>query len=971
MRFLLTILTLSITTVFSQKDYSAYVNPMVGTGGHGHTFPGATVPFGMVQLSPDTRIDGSWDGCSGYHYGDNFIYGFSHTHLSGTGCSDYGDIALLPYLGNSSAFIKDFSFKKLGQTFKHENEKASAGYYSVKMDDNILTELTASTRCGFHRYTFPEGKTPNVLIKVTHRDKTIQSELKQVSKKRLEGFRRSEAWAKDQYIYFVIEFSSPATSLYVGGFGDDQGNNGIDYQTFTFKKLKGKPLLVRVGISNVSIEGARKNLEAEIANKEFEEVVADAKALWNKELGKIEVKEITDERSNNSEMVKVFYTALYHCFIHPSTASDVDGNYRGRDNKIHKADGFTYYSVFSIWDTYRALHPLMTIIDQKRTNDFIKTFLAQYEQGGRLPVWELSSNETDCMIGYHSVSVITDAYLKGIKNYDAELALTAMQKSAEWNHLGLPAFNKKGFLEIEDEHESVSKSLEYCYDDWCIGQFADALGKKDIAKTYFLRSKGWMNLLDKTDHFIKPRSNGGYLSPFDPREVNNNYTEANAWQYTFYVPHDIVSLMNSMGGGLKFSQQLDELFSAPTQTTGRDQADISGLIGQYAHGNEPSHHMAYLYNYVAQPFKTQKLIAKIRNEFYANRPEGLIGNEDCGQMSAWYVFSALGFYPVCPGNTQYALGTPGFEEAKIHLENGKTFTIHAENCNPANYYINTTDKFYINHEEIMQGVTKKYEMTNVPNEKNKISDVPLFPITQIEDYYVPAPVIKMQGKTFKDSTEVTIESNCDNCKAYYSFTGNEFTEYKSPIRLKESTTIYSYAIGYKNTASTQVEAYCHKIPHNYTINIKSKYNPQYTAGGDAGIIDGLLGDENWRKGGWQGYQAQDFEAVVDLISLREIKTVAASFLQDTRAWIFFPSEVQFYISEDGKTFQPFSNSFVLEKADKNQPTSITTVKVSQPLTKVRYVKIIAKNFGKLPDWHEGHGMNGDDAFIFVDEITIE
>ncbi|HYG52402.1 MAG TPA: GH92 family glycosyl hydrolase, partial [Flavobacteriales bacterium] len=674
---------------FSQLNYAQYVNPFIGTGGHGHTFPGAAVPFGMVQLSPDTRIDRSWDGCSGYHYSDDFIYGFSHTHLSGTGCSDYGDIAILPFdrIEDKKAMKEEktmhFDYGTFCERFEHKSETAEAGYYKVKFENDIVAELTSTTRCGMHRYTFPPGEGADIVVKLTHRDRTIESGLKMVDKTHLEGFRRSNAWAQDQHIYFVIEFSSPATYIIDRVVTNREKNQSIeDFACYAFKKLKKKSLLIKVGISNVSIENARKNLQTEIPGWDFEKVKQEAKTTWNKELSKIEV------TSTDKDKLAIFYTALYHCMIHPSVASDVDGSYRGRDNQIHKAEGYTYYTVFSLWDTFRGLHPLLTIIDQKRTLDFIKTFLAQYKEGGRLPVWELSSNETDCMIGYHSVSVIADAYVKGIRNFDAELALEAMQKSATWNHFGLPHYIKNGYLEQGHEHESVSKTLEYTYDDWCIANLAQRLGKTDIANEYILRSKSWTNLFDAQTGFMRPRVNGGWFTPFEPREVNNNFTEANSWQYSFFVPHDIGSLMKSMGGEGKFADKLDALFTADTTTVGREQADITGLLGQYAHGNEPSHHIAYLYVYAKQPWKTQKIVHKIQTEFYKNSPDGLIGNEDCGQMSAWHVLSALGFYPVCPGIPDYALGAPLFEKSVIHLESGKTFTINARNVSNDNFYLN-------------------------------------------------------------------------------------------------------------------------------------------------------------------------------------------------------------------------------------------------------------------------------------------
>jgi predicted alpha-1,2-mannosidase len=964
----------------AQVNYTRYVNTFIGTDGHGHTFPGATVPFGMVQLSPDTRIDASWDGCSGYHYSDNFIYGFSHTHLSGTGCSDYGDIAILPYdrIENKKAVAEDrkthFDYSTFSERFDHANEKAEAGYYKVQFENNIVAELTSTTRCGMHRYTFVKGEGADIVLKLTHRDKTIQSELKMVDKTHLEGFRRSSAWAQDQHIYFVIEFSSPLTEIGFVGATNEKGMGTAHYACYTFKKLKNKPLLIKVGISITSVENARKNLQTEIPGWDFEKIKNDAEASWNTELSKIEV------TSSDKDKLTTFYTALYHCMIHPSTASDVDGSYRGRDNKIHKAEGFTYYTVFSLWDTFRGLHPLLTIIDQKRTLDFIKTFLAQYKDGGRLPVWELSSNETDCMIGYHSVSVIADAYAKGIRGFDLKLALEAMQTSAEWNHHGLPVFNHNGYLEQGDEHESVSKTLEYAYDDWCISTL---ITDEDASlKTEYLnRSKGWMNLFDPSTAFVRPRVNGGWLTPFEPREVNNNFTEANAWQYTFFVPQDIDGLKKTLGGDEKFTAKLDELFSASSKTEGRDQADITGMIGQYAHGNEPSHHMVYLYVYAKQPWKTQKYIHKIQTEFYKNAVDGLIGNEDCGQMSAWYVLSSMGFYPVCPGNPDYTIGTPLFEKSVIHLENGKDFTINTKNLSPDNFYIKQIDKFYLTQNEIMIGGEKMIEMNNKPIFEFIVSPFLPYPSTKIETDYYPAPVFVTNQKTFHDSLKIELTSQ-DPATLYYTFDdpfcmsdtcARSAFKYKKPFTLKGTTPVW---INNYNDKTGRVSKYAHaffsKIPYNWTVQLNCKYNPQYTAGGDGGIIDGLHGEKDWRKGEWQGYQAQDFECIIDLQKPTQVGSVDITFLQDTHAWIFFPKSVEFYSSYDGKTWNKFGADPVkeIEQAKEDLPVEIKKIGTFTKPIQARYIKIKAVNYGKLPKWHAGFGMNGDDAFIFTDEIEI-
>jgi predicted alpha-1,2-mannosidase len=520
----------------------------------------------MVQLSPDTRLTG-WDGCSGYHYSDSIIYGFSHTHLSGTGISDYGDILLMPVVGSSVPFqaLRGGPEEGYASRFKHENETASPGYYSVKLDDDdILVELTTTARVGMHRYTFPKTRLANILIDLTHRDKVLDSGFRVTGEKTLVGWRRSEAWAKDQIVFFAIEFSQPFLAYTYAS--DVQGSpdvTGRDLKLlFRFDASSGAPLLVKVGISSVDTDGALKNLRAELDHWDFDKVRADAAAAWNAELNKIQVTGGSDVELTN------FYTALYHAMTAPNLFNDVDGRYLGRDFKIHTAGDFSYYTVFSLWDTFRAAHPLYAIIDRKRTQDFIKTFLAQYEQGGRLPVWELAANETDTMIGYHAVSVIADAAVKRIDGFDLHKAFEAMKHSAELrDYRGLGAYIDKGFLTMEEERESVSKVLEYAYDDWCIAEVARLLGKTEDYRRYSRRAQSYKNVFDPVTGFMRPRSNGNWIEPFDPREVTFAFTEANSWQYTFFAPQDISGLIDLMGGRRRFADKLDQLFAAESRTT--------------------------------------------------------------------------------------------------------------------------------------------------------------------------------------------------------------------------------------------------------------------------------------------------------------------------------------------------------------------------------------------------------------------
>lgn len=974
-----------IATVFSlllcmnmlyaqQNDFAKYVNPMIGTGGHGHTFPGATVPFGMVQLSPDTRIDGSWDGCSGYHISDSLIYGFSHTHLSGTGCSDYGDMMIMPVMG-----IASFEPKVYASKFSHATEDATPGYYAVKLlDDNIDVELTATTRVGLHRYTFNSSGKANFIIDLNHRDKLIYGEVKVINDTTIDIYRQSEAWAKNQILYARVCFSKPValeSSISMRGkmkrgAKEKYIDGDVVKVAFSCNVKAGEKVLVKVALSPVSASGALKNMAAELPGWDFEKTRKAAAASWNNELGKIEITE------SQKDKLTVFYTALYHTMIQPNVNMDVDGMYRGMDNKLHKAEGFTYYSVFSLWDTFRAAHPLYTIIDKKRTLDFIKTFLAQYKEGGRLPVWELASNETDCMIGYHSVSVIADAAMKGIRDFDMDLALTAMQKSATWNHLGLPAYIDHGCITMDDEHESVSKTVEYAYDDWCIAQMASILKNEAVQKEYLARSQNWKNTFDTETNFMRPKKNGGWLSPFEPREVNNNFTEGNAWQYTFFVPQDIQGLINSMGGNDNFEKKLDGLFTALAQTTGREQADITGLIGQYAHGNEPSHHMAYLYNYIAKPSKTQAMVHKIVSEFYKPEPDGLIGNEDCGQMSAWYVLSALGIYEVTPGSNMYMIGTPLFSKTKVHLENGKAFTIQANNISASNYFIQSTElngakylEDWISYADIEQGATIKFAMASTP--KNDL-DYPAPPQLVTPDELVINPVIQALSKGFKDKMEIVLKDMGKNNKLFYTINGQKPTpssmRYEKPFLIDSTTNVQVIAVNEKGKTSFVTSGTFYKMPHaDWKIKINSKYNSQYTAGGDEGLIDGMHGSENWRKGDWQGYQSQDFEAIIDFGKQKTITQCSSTYLQDTRSWIIYPTKVEYSFSDDGINF---SKTEVVPGNVQADEYNIQVMDYSKMLNKpvaARFMKVKASNYGKLPDWHQGAG---GDAFIFIDEINI-
>ncbi len=965
---------------FVVEPQSIYVNNHIGTDLHGHTFPGASMPFGMVQLSPDTRLDG-WDGCSAFHYSDSVIYGFSHTHLSGTGCSDYGDILLMPF----SLEDPDILYDNFMSKYDKSSVIANPGYYSVYLKDyNINAELTVSQRVGFHKYIYSNKDSQYIILDLEHRDELLETYVKSISDTRFVGLRRSKAWAKNQYQYFVIDFNRPVEVIDFKLFDKSQSQRkrtDITYENigkdeyskliFKTKDNKTKELLIKVGLSATSTDAAISNLEQEIPNWDFDNIKICAKKEWNKELSKILVYD------SNEENKVVFYTALYHSFLAPNIYSDVDGKYRGTDLKIHENKNNKTYSVFSLWDTYRATHPLFTIVQQSRTKDFINTFLDQYKFGGQLPVWELAANETMCMIGYHSVPVIVDAYMKGIRGFDVELAMKAMIDASKEDRLGKKEFENYGFIPLDLEHESVSKTLEYAFDDWCIAMFAKEVGKLDEFEEYIQRAQYYKNIFNLDNGFMQARINGAWQYPFDPKEVNYNFTEANSWQYSFYVPHDILSFIELHGGNEKFAHKLDQMFTAESQTSGNNQADITGLIGQYAHGNEPSHHMAYLYNYCGKPWKTQEIVRKIMKEQYNSLPSGLCGNEDCGQMSSWYVFSALGFYPVNPANGIYDLGSPIFDTAIIQLENHRRFKIISYENNDENIYVQeimfngkTYDKSYITHKQIMNGGCLEFYMGSEPNTDRATSFNSIYNSKIDKELITPTPYTNYQFRSFYDS--IILELNCIDKSAniYYSISGDisdNPQKYVKPIVVNKSTEIFAYAKTKGKNQSKTIKASYTLIPDYRTIEIKSQYSKHYSAGGDNALIDFVKGEPWFRNGLWQGYQAQDFEAIVDLKEVKNVNFINARFLHNTEPWVFLPKKVLYYISTDGINYRKIYECE--SKTEERSNGSIVEEFIyNTEVVKARYIKVWAENYGKLPSWHISAG---EDSWLFIDEIEIE
>jgi predicted alpha-1,2-mannosidase len=954
----------SLDPVTTSSPLIEYVNPFIGTGGHGHTYPGAVAPFGMMQLSPDTRLDG-WDGCSGYHYSDREIFGFSHTHLSGTGVSDYGDLLLMP---TNAVLFNNGADGKPGykSAFSHDDEIATPGYYEVHLKDtDIRAALTVKERSGIHRYDFPKGSKQIIIVDLEHRDEVLSAAIETLSKTQIQGHRHSKAWAEQQQLFFAVEFSRPYKKV---TYYKSKTSGKEVKAAFEFEADEGTSMEVRVGISAVNEAGAALNLKTELANKSFQTVKEETQEAWERQLKKIVI------NHPDATVLTNFYTAMYHSMLAPNLYQDVDGNYRGMDLKIHKTTSFDYYTVFSLWDTYRATHPLYTLIEQEHTNDFINTFLAKYDEGGIMPIWDLSGNYTGCMIGYHAVPVIADAYLKGIQNYDTEKAFRAMLHSATRDKLGLASYKKFGYIPVEEESESVSKTLEYAYDDWTIAQMAKAMGEDREYQTYLQRAQYYKNVYDPKSQFMRGRFRNTWFAPFDPYEVNFNYTEANAWQYSFYVPQDVSGMMQLMGGKRQLEANLDKLFSAEDQTSGRHQVDITGLIGQYAHGNEPSHHMAYLYNFVNKPHKTQARVRQILQEQYTNTPDGISGNEDCGQMSAWYVFSSLGFYPVTPGANQYIIGAPLVEKATIYLESGKKFSIAAAPYSEAAKYIQQVflngkalQRSYLTHQEIIQGGELRFVMGTTPSEWGTAEGTE--PVTAIKEHLiVPAPFIEDGDVAFKGSTKITLNCADTTATVRYRLGKGEFTVYEKPFEVSENTilTVVAEKDGWRSAA---IKTALYKIDPNRSISLKNAYANQYNAGGENALIDGVLGAKDFRTGTWQGYFDTDMEAIVDLGSTKNIQQVAINFLEDQRSWIFLPTEVTCLGSKDGVTFTPLDTAIALNSAEPHEAVSIKNVYFTPSNAAVRYVKVIAKKLGTLPQWHLGYKHQGK-SWLFIDEIQI-
>ncbi len=798
--------TILMASCADSKKPADYVDPFIGTDFHGHTYPGATTPFGAVQLSPDTRRN-NWDASSGYHYSDSTLLGFSHLHLSGTGVGDLGDILFHPTVADLKLKPEGYIFDP--HPFSHKNEEASPGYYKVLLHEQKITaELTATPRVGVHRYTFPQSESAKIIIDLWHSvyDEEINHlELNVTGNNEITGIRVSSGWTPNQHIHFVAKFSKPFKSVQLVADGQIQQNSehltGKNIQAILeFETGHNEKIEANVGTSVVSIENARLNLEAEAHEINFEATLAETKKIWDDALGQITIEGATREQK------RTFYTALYHTLIVPNVVSDVNGEYRSHNMTIKKApQGRRMYSTLSLWDTFRTWHPLMTMINDQLVEDIIFSMMSMYEDTGELPIWPLVSGETGTMIGYHSVSVIWDAYQKGISGFDAEAAFEAMKVSSMSHRKGGKYYVENGFIPSNSHKESVSCVLEYAYDDWCIAQMAKELGRTDDHHYYAGRAESWLNVFDGQTRFFRgKRVDGNWDPQFEPLEASKHYTEANAWQYRFFVPHDNLGLMNQFGSREAFIDALDALFSETSEVL-TDIPDITGLIGQYAHGNEPSHHKAYIYNYIGQPWKTQEWIRYILANKYSDQPDGIVGNEDCGQMSAWYIMSSLGIYPVTPGSGEYVLTSPLFEKATINLHNGNTLTITSNNPSKNTYIENVMwngteiSANFVNHAELMQGGTLNFALTNEPV-INRGIDPGDAPYSMTNKQRVAVPYITNDLYLFRDEVTIEIGSATPGTTIHFTLDGSmpDTTSqiFTQPFTIEQDATIK--AIAYKD-----------------------------------------------------------------------------------------------------------------------------------------------------------------------------
>lgn len=980
-----------------------YVDPMIGTDGAGHTFPGATLPFGMVQLSPSNDFK-AWDWCSGYHYSDSILKGFAHTLISGAGLAALGDILLMPTTGKvqlnpGTDENPDSGYRS---RFSHNQEVASPGYYSVLLHDyDVKVELTTTERVGVHRYTSVKGGLLNVIIDPTHHimEKVIQTEVEYLSETEMQGYKKSEGEGGERTVYFYARFSKPFTNYGIAR------NEDINNEA---KKLKGgnikgfaqisllpeEQLEVKVALSFVSYKGAKANYEAEGADKSFDDIYAKAVQKWTSQLNKIQVK------GKSIEDKRTFYTAIYHSAISPNLISDVDGKY-WLEGKVYQSE-IPQYSNFSTWDTYRALNPLLTIVDQQNTADFVNSLASRHADAGvGLPVWECMGHDNVCMIGYNAVSPMVDAVLKDIKGIDNEKVYQAVRAAAmsldkhspNYDNNGMEEYIQLGYVPAE-LNCAVSKTTEQNYYDWCISQLASKMNMPDDAALFAQRSVGYINLYRPDKKFLYSKYLTGEWREMDLTvwdDLIGNYVSGNMWGYSAYVPHDVNGLMNLMGGKQTFAEWLDAIFTDTTQIAGDTHVDISGFIGKYGHGDEPSQHMPYLYNYAGQPWKTQQYVRQVINNFYKDTPDGLINNDDLGQMSAWFVFSAMGFYPVCPGDLKYIIGSPLFEETTVNLENGKQFFIKAHNHPGKNKFVQSVTlngkpftKTFITHEQIMQGGEIVFEMGSKPNksygasnEDMPVSSVQIKKTNNVLPEITFKPFDKDDSEVFEGSRQIELVCNTPNADIFYTLNGHTPTKrskrYNQKISIDKASTLkaIAYADGLKPSFVYQRNYYAGRAFNELTEGypkLMLENKPEKFGNSDGSMLfDQKIGTAQFNDSRWTGFNGNDMVATIDFGKDITINNVSLGFLSNTGVWIFPPSAISIYVSDDNINFKKVSYASLKFAQKKLEKPFLQRPEFSMKNTKARYVKVIAENYGVIPSWHAASGHRG---FMFIDEILV-
>lgn len=997
--FLLLFITSSLFA--DKKQLIQYVDPMIGTDGHAHTFPGATLPFGMVQLSPSNDFK-AWDWCSGYHYSDSILKGFAHTHISGAGLAGLGDILLMPTLGETKiqAGTEEEPDSGFRSRFSHEREKASAGYYAVVLDDyDVKVELTCTPRVGFHRYTFNTAGQGNVILDPTHNimENVQATEIEILSDTKIRGWKHCNGEGGDRKVYFYANFSKAFEQSGVAI--DDQIQTGTKKATakrvkgfVSFDVNSGESVEVKVALSHVSYEGAKANFDAEAKDISFDQTLSKAQKLWEDKMNKfhIETDKLSDKRN--------FYTALYHSMISPNLISDVTGEYMVEGKKYHS--DFDQYSNFSTWDTYRAVHPLMAIVEQKKTVDFVNSLSSRYTDSKvGLPVWECLGHDNVCMIGYSTVSVMSDAILKDIEGINNQAAYDAMKAAAfnlekhsnSYDVNGMNFYIDMDFVPGEIG-SSVSKTTEYNYYDWCLSQVAKKLGKRDDAYLFQQRSKGYRNLFDEKSGYLLPKLQNGKLVNVDKSKWDGlvkNYVSGNIWGYSSYVPHDMAYLMQLHGGKGKFASWLDEIFADDSEIGGSQHVDISGFIGKYGHGDEPSHQMPYLYVYAGQPWKTQKLVREILPRFYHDHPAGLDNNDDLGQMSSWYIFGSLGFYPVCPGSNQYQIGSPAYQKASINLENGKVFTVVAHDNSEKNIFIQSAKlngkeftKPFITYDQIKNGGELVFEMGSKPNKSwgnskadlNELNGMKISKEYKLqEEKQVLMPYVNDIASSFEKSKMVELLCGTNGAEIRYTMDGSEpnanSEKYKKPVVISKDATINAKAFkaGLKESGSLQLH-YLKGIPFNSQtgypkVKVEGK-DIGYGEKSGAQLIDGGFGSTTFNDGFWTGIDLKDLDVDIDLGESRTICEVKPGILIYPGAWIFNPDEIEVYVSNDQKNYRLVKN--INLESPKDERRYVTRPAIEFPSVNCRYLRITFKN-GPIPDWHMAGGRK---HWIFVDEILI-